>query len=125
MYRLGLLREFTAEHFLIGGDWGAENERHAHHYRLEVNLEGNGLDEHGYLLDLVKLEDQLDALMANYQEQLLNDLPEFEGLNPSLEHFSRILASRLAAGIRQPQLVRLTVKLWEDESAWASYRMDL
>jgi 6-pyruvoyltetrahydropterin/6-carboxytetrahydropterin synthase len=50
MYTLSVRREFRAEHFLIGGDWGAENQPHVHAYRLEVELEGERLDAHGYLL---------------------------------------------------------------------------
>ncbi len=38
MYSLGVAREFTARHFLIGGDWGEENVEHSHHYRMELVL---------------------------------------------------------------------------------------
>ena len=32
MYTLGIKRDFIARHFLIGGDWGAENLPNSHHY---------------------------------------------------------------------------------------------
>jgi hypothetical protein len=32
MYTVAVKRDFIASHFLVGGDWGSENERHAHHY---------------------------------------------------------------------------------------------
>ena len=51
-YTVGLLRAFVAEHRLVGGDWGKENERHSHPYRLEVVFEGDTLDKHGYLIDI-------------------------------------------------------------------------
>ena len=50
MYTLAVQRNFTGQHFLIGGDWGAENQWHSHHYRLEIQLEGATLDQHGYLV---------------------------------------------------------------------------
>ena len=31
MYKVAVTREFIANHFLIGGDWGDENKPHAHH----------------------------------------------------------------------------------------------
>ena len=40
MYTLAVKRNFIAQHFLIGGDWGEENYLHSHHYVLEVLLEG-------------------------------------------------------------------------------------
>ena len=91
MYILAVKRDFVARHFLVGGDWGAENELHSHHYQVEVQLEGKILDEHGYLVDIVAVEAHLDELVAYYRDQTLNDLPEFAGLNPSIEHFARLL----------------------------------
>ena len=40
MYTLAVRREFIARHFLIGGDWGAENFPNSHHYVLELQLTG-------------------------------------------------------------------------------------
>jgi len=124
MYQLCIQSEFEAFHQLVGGDWGAENQRHAHRYRAEVLLEGAELDEHGYLVDLVDLEDQLHSTVAHYSGQMLNDLPAFRSLNPSLEHFCRIFCLELSAAIRTSNLRTITLRLWENESAWAAYRME-
>lgn len=123
MYTVAVKRDFVAQHFLIGGDWGDENEWHSHHYQVEVQLEGAMLDGHGYLVDIVDIEANLEALVAGYRDQTLNDLAEFAGLNPSIEHFCRILAQGLAARIQVANLQALTVKVWENEIAWASYRL--
>ena len=123
MYMVAVSRDFRAQHFLIGGDWGAENQPHTHAYRIELCLEGKELDRHGYLVDIVEIEAALERLTARYQEQILNDLPEFTGLNPSIEHFSRILCQSLSAQIPAGNLTAMTVKLWENEIAWAAYRL--
>ena len=39
MYTVGVKRSFAARHFLIGGDWGSENELHSHDYTAELELE--------------------------------------------------------------------------------------
>ena len=122
MYTVAVSRDFVAQHFLIGGDWGAENEPHSHHYRVEAQLEGASLDAHGYLVDIVDIETQLEALVAHYRDQTLNDLPEFQGLNPSIEHFSRIFCRSLSDRIQAPNLSAITLKMWENEIAWAAYR---
>lgn len=124
MYTVAVKRDFIAQHYLIGGDWGAENQLHAHHYQAEVQLEGSELDQHGYLVDIVDIENALDTLVARYRDRALNDLPEFAGLNPSIEHFSRILCQALVAHIQSANLRAVTVKLWENEIAWASYRAE-
>jgi 6-pyruvoyltetrahydropterin/6-carboxytetrahydropterin synthase len=112
----------VAQHFLIGGDWGAENEKHSHHYVVELQLEGATLDEHGYLVDIVEIEGHLDEIADYYRDKTLNDLPEIAGLNPSIEHFSRIICQTLAERIQVNNLTALTVVVWENDIAWASYR---
>lgn len=124
MYTLGVRRDFIARHFLIGGDWGAENYPNSHHYILELQLEGNELDQHGYLCDIVDIEKHLDNVVDYYKEQMLNDKPEFSGLNPSIEHFARILATSLSDRIKEENITSLKVVLWENESAWAAYRVE-
>lgn len=124
MYTLAVRRDFIARHFLIGGDWGAENDPNSHHYVLELQLSGAELDQHGYLCDIVEVEKHLDAVVAYYKEQMLNEKPEFEGLNPSIEHFARILTVALNERLRLPTISSLKVVLWENELAWASYSLD-
>lgn len=124
MYALSVRREFIARHFLIGGDWGPENFPNSHHFVLELQLEGAELDQHGYLVDIVDVEHHLDGVTGYYREQMLNDKPEFEGLNPSLEHFARILATSLNERIKAANISTLKVTLWETPSAWASYTLE-
>lgn len=130
MYQVAVKRDFIAQHYLIGGDWGAENQPHSHHYQIEVQLEGEILDSHGYLVDISQIENALESLIARYRDQTLNDLAEFSHLNPSLEHFARLLCEAVARQVlprpaEHPNISALSVKLWESESAWASYRMHL
>ena len=124
MYTLGVRREFIARHFLIGGDWGPENFPNSHHYILELQLEGSELDQHGYLVDIVDVEKHLDDVVNYYKDQMLNEKPEFAGLNPSIEHFSRTLATTLNDKIKARNISALKVLLWEHEIAWAAYSVD-
>lgn len=122
MYELMVCRDFVAQHFLTVPNCGPENEWHSHHFEVEVLLEGASLNEHGYLVDIDDVKTALDALVDRYRDHTLNDLPEFEGLNPSIEHFSRIFCTSLQERLNAPTLDAITVKIWEDEEAWASFR---
>ncbi|HEY9088966.1 MAG TPA: 6-carboxytetrahydropterin synthase [Anaerolineaceae bacterium] len=124
MYRVAVRRAFVAQHYLIGGDWGAENQRHSHHYLLELELAGDALDQHNYLVDIVEIERQVEAACAHYRDQTLNDLAEFAGQNPSVELFSRRLADRFSAAIAAANIRAVTVRLWENEIAWAAYTLE-
>ena len=122
MYTLGLGRDFKARHFLVGGDWGPENDPHDHAYRVEIRLASEALDQHGYIMDLDDLNPLLDRVVDRYLDRLLNDLPEFAGLNPSIEHLSRFFFRRLAEGLEGHDVRLIEVRIWETDKAWASYR---
>jgi 6-pyruvoyltetrahydropterin/6-carboxytetrahydropterin synthase len=116
-------RELIAQHFLVGGDWGRENELNSHRYEIEARYEGPSLDRHGFLVDIDAINSRLDGLVDRYRDRTLNELPEFDGLNPSVEHFARILSDQLV--IAAPNVDGLEVTVWEDGSAAAAYRRSL
>ena len=124
MYSIAIERQFKAQHYLIGGDWGAENQIHAHQYKVEVRVKGETLDGHGYLLDIVDLEQALEKIIARYQNRVLNDLYEFAELNPSIEHLSHILFQNLRGFINTPNIRSMRVKVWESTIAWSAYEED-
>jgi 6-pyruvoyltetrahydropterin/6-carboxytetrahydropterin synthase len=122
MYTLSLQRDFSARHYLIGGDWGPENDPHAHAYRVEVRLKARELDAHGYLVDLDKLEQHLDACVAAYRDRLLNNLPDFDRINPSIEHFAECFYTRFLKEFGRHRFLEIEIRIWENDMAWASYR---
>ena len=120
MYTVAVQRELIAQHFLIGGDFGPENQPHSHHYRVEVRLAGQSLDPHGFLVDIDEVAALLAGLIETYRDKTLNHLPEFQGRNPSLEHLCRILCRSLAGGLHHRNLSTVTVAIWESDVAWAA-----
>ena len=80
------------------------------------------LDQHGYLTDICDIESTLDDRVAYYRDKMLNDLPEFDGLNPSIEHFARFICQNIVASIQTGHLESVSIKLWENDWAGASYR---
>ena len=121
MYKVAVLREFIAQHYLVGGDWGPENELNSHQYRLQITIENEELDQHGYLVDIVEVENIINSIVIAYKDNTLNDFPEFEGLNPSLENFCRIIGDMFCNKLSVSDVYSVEVKLWEDYSAWASH----
>jgi 6-pyruvoyltetrahydropterin/6-carboxytetrahydropterin synthase len=125
VFTTAVKRDFVAQHYLVGGDWGAENEKHSHHYQVEVQLMGDALDQHGYLVDIVDITRALDDLVSQLRDQTLNDLPLFSGLNPSIEHLARLFCQAFARRIQAPTISRLRVQIWENDIAWSAYEQAL
>ncbi len=125
IYNLGVERQFIANHYLIGGDWGDENVEHSHRYRLELVLEKKDLDRHGFLVDIVEVERHLDEVVAGFKGKTLNALEMFAGINPSIERLATVIHDIFRQRLGSFQLEALTVKIWEDEIAWTSCRATL
>jgi 6-pyruvoyltetrahydropterin/6-carboxytetrahydropterin synthase len=122
-FEVGVLGDFVAQHYLFGGDFGPEGSLHSHHYRCELTVAGGVLDRHGFLVDIVRLREELNRLLNRYRDRTLNDLPDFAGLNPGVEVVARAMAVSLARALEDENLGALTIKLWENDTAWASYRI--
>lgn len=121
MYKLAVKRDFIAQHFLVGGDWGSENQKHSHHYLIEIQLRGKDLDAHGFVVDIVEVNSQMEKLISSYRDKTLNDLPEFKGLNPSIENLARISHQALYQPIHRAGIADFKIKVWEDDVASVSY----
>jgi len=124
MYAVAVEREFIARHALGGDAPAAEQAPHAHAYRVECRVSGPRLDGQGYLVDLDRLAAALEAVIAGLRDRLLNDLAEFRGVNPSLEHLARVVCARVRASGTVPEGCRLAVTAWESRQAWASFAED-
>lgn len=121
-YTLKVVKTFTARHVLTVVDDGPESIPHSHDFKVIVSLAGDTLDAAGYLVDITEVEDKLATVIGYFSECLLNELPEFAGLNPSLEHFARIFFERLAEEWYAVSDVRIRmVTLWEDNLASIQY----
>ena len=122
MYKLAVKKDFIAQHFLIGGDWGPENQKHSHHYRIEIQLEGMALDQHGFLVDIVNVKQHLEKLVSYYRDHTLNELDEFKDINPSIENLANISYRALHPSFHQIGIEGFKVEIWEDDIARVSYQ---
>ena len=121
MYTVTVVEGFIAQHYLTVANPGPEGDIHSHHYEAELTLSGPELNEDGYLVDIEAVEAILDEIRARYADTLLNDRSEFEGHNPSVEHFARVVWELTTDELDTEPLDSLTVTLWEGDDAWAAY----
>ncbi len=125
MYRVSVSRTFVAQHYLTVPDPGPEGELHSHTFTVEATFHGPELNEFGYLVDIDRVSDGMDITADFFRDQLLNDLPEFEGLNPSAEHLARLFASRVLEHVSPATATELEISVQEDDVATVGYRTGL
>lgn len=123
MYTVTVSTDFVAQHFLTVPNCGPENELHSHRYRLDLELAGTTLDEHGYLVDIDEIRAHLSAFAGRYRDETLNERPAIEG-NPSVERFARVACEFFDDRLPTDRLDRITATMWEDDVARASYALE-
>ena len=121
MYSTTVITDFVAQHYLTVPNPGPEGEPHSHHYEVELTFRGPELNGYDYLIDIDEAEAILSQLADRYRDTMLNDLPEFEGYNPSVERFARIVFQRVTDATTADTVTGLRVRIWEDDEAAATY----
>ncbi|QKY16133.1 6-carboxytetrahydropterin synthase [Halorubrum sp. CBA1229] len=121
MYATTVLTDFVAQHYLTVPDPGPEGVPHSHHFEVELTFRGPELNQYDYLVDIDDAEGALADLADRYRDELLNDLPEFEGRNPSVERFARVVFERVTDAVTDDTVTELAVTVWEDDAAAATY----
>lgn len=102
---------FDAAHFLdIDSEEHPYARMHGHSFTLEAAIEGEPDSEHGWVADLADVAAALEALKAELDHRLLN---EVEGLGkPTLENICRFAARRLRTkfpGLAQVKVSRPSI----------------
>jgi 6-pyruvoyltetrahydropterin/6-carboxytetrahydropterin synthase len=122
MFEVTIEETFAAGHALRNYRGKCENV-HGHNYRCQVTLEGAELDEIGLLVDFVELKRVVHGVLDRLDHQWLNEFPPFDVLNPSAENMARYIYEQVAGGLKLREGVKIAlVKLWETDTAYATYR---
>ena len=121
MYSTTVLTDFVAQHYLTVPNPGPEGDPHSHHFEIELTFRGPELNQYDYLVDIDDADAALAELADRYRDELLNDFPEFDGYNPSVERFAKVVFERVTDAVTDDTVTELAVTVWEDDTAAASY----
>lgn len=120
MYSLTVKDHFDAAHALHGYP-GECAGLHGHTWDVEVTVEGEALDGIGIVYDFKRLKEDLASALERYDHRMLNEVPPFDGLNPTAENLARVVFEELGASVGAE--VRVTeVVVWESPVARIAYR---
>ncbi|MFH1825893.1 MAG: 6-carboxytetrahydropterin synthase QueD [bacterium] len=117
MYELMVEDTFDSAHALRGYDGPCEN-LHGHTWKVQVFLRGDKLNNIGIMADFRDIKKALKDVLAKFDHQNLNDLPEFKDQNPSSENLARIISQSLNLSIPPSKIT-----VWESPTSCASYTL--
>ena len=123
MYELDITREFSAAHMLKGYD-GLCSNLHGHNWTVQVFIQAGQLDDIGIAADFTVIKRVLTEILAQFDHKYLNELPEFQGINPTSENIARIIFEKLAPAVAKPGIKLDRVRVCESPTSGATYRPD-
>jgi 6-pyruvoyl-tetrahydropterin synthase len=115
-------------HSLRGDVFGPAQQLHGATYVVDATFRGAQLDADGVVVDLGRAAEVLRGVVVGLTYRNLDDEPAFAGINSTTEEIARVVADRLAEGVRAGalgeaarDLAAIVVTLHESHVAWASY----
>ena len=131
MIRLSQKFEFAASHRLHDAQLSDEENRalygkcnnalgHGHNYEVQVTVEA---DPSAPPVDVARLELMVDeAVIRPFDHKYLNaEVPEFAGVNPSVENIARAAHDRLKPRLAAAGVRLASVTVWETPKTWCEY----
>lgn len=120
MFELRVKMDFPAAHHLEG--YPGDCQRiHGHNWGIEVFARSRGLDSIGIAVDFRKLKSAVKELIAPWDHQDLNELPDFREVNPSAEQMAKISYERLSQVMNSSHTWIDRVTIWENDRCSATY----
>jgi 6-pyruvoyltetrahydropterin/6-carboxytetrahydropterin synthase len=120
MYEVNRERSFSAAHRLRGYSGKCES-LHGHNWKVRIHVRAEVLDPIGMVVDFKTLGRELDRVLAGLDHALINDVPPFDGLNPTAENLARHIAEEMDRAISDERVRVHRCEVWESDGAAATY----
>ena len=120
-WQLVVRDKFSAAHALRHYQGKCE-ALHGHNFGVEICVRGDTLSRPvEFLADFTELKRVLKAALSFADHKHLNELPEFQIMNPSSENLSRLIFRRLRPDIEKLGVRMVSVTVSESEKQSATY----
>jgi len=123
MYRISVTQTFGAAHSLRGYEGKCES-LHGHNWKVEAIVCGDKLNPIGMVMDFSVVKKILTKILDELDHTHLNTIAYFKKNNPSSEYIARFIFDKLKNLLNTKVCKLEEVRVWETESACASYRED-
>ncbi|MBI3923877.1 MAG: 6-carboxytetrahydropterin synthase QueD [Armatimonadetes bacterium] len=120
MYEITVKTHFNAAHFLRGYDGKCANV-HGHNFDVIVTAQGDQLKPNGLLMDFKDLKASIESRIYIFDHQLVNEMPPFDEVNPTVENFCKWLYETLAGDLHGTGVEIKRVEVKETEKYSAAY----
>ncbi|MGD9579036.1 MAG: 6-carboxytetrahydropterin synthase QueD [Syntrophorhabdus sp.] len=120
MFTLCVKDSFSAAHRLEDYHGKCE-ELHGHNFMVEALFDGEQLGTSGMVIDFKILKNYLKDILKNLDHVYINDIDFFKQRASSSEYIAMYIYHELKKMIDTGPVCLTEIKVWESETAWASY----
>lgn len=120
MYEVTVEQEFDAAHYLRGYAGKCE-KLHGHRFRVVASVIAGHTDEVGMAYDFTRLKKQLADILGRFDHTCLNEVPPFDGLNPSSENLATVICQELEPLLKGSGVKVSKVQVWESPRTYVTY----
>jgi 6-pyruvoyltetrahydropterin/6-carboxytetrahydropterin synthase len=120
MFEVEITRNFSAAHRLDNYN-GDCSRLHGHNWIVRVTAKAEKLDDIGISVDFRKLKNALDSVLALMDHNNLNEIPTFQGANPTSEIIARYIYAEMSKTINSKHVRIAKVTVSESPDSTASY----
>lgn len=132
MFSLTVRDHMMIAHSFKGDIFGPAQKLHGATYVVDVDFERKALDQDDLIVDIGLASEVLSSVLAEFNMQNLDELPELAGRNTTTEFMAATVFDRMAKAIKEGRLGQtgkglcgIKVTLGESHLAWASYHGEL
>ena len=123
MYTISVEQHFDAAHYLRGYQGKCE-ALHGHRFQVVASLEATRLDEIGLAFDFTLLKQYLGEILGRFDHTCLNDIPPFDGINPSSENIATTIYGELRPKLAAAPVSIASIEVWESPQTGVAYSPD-
>jgi 6-pyruvoyltetrahydropterin/6-carboxytetrahydropterin synthase len=120
MYEIHIKTHFSAAHTLAGYP-GNCARLHGHNWNVELFIRCRELDNIGIGIDFKIVKEKVTRIIDKLDHRNLNDLSDFQGVNPTSEVVARYLYYALQRDLNDGRVWIAKVKVSETDDAGAFY----
>ncbi|MBI2859911.1 MAG: 6-carboxytetrahydropterin synthase QueD [Chloroflexi bacterium] len=123
MYEIAVEQHFDAAHYLRGYKGKCE-ALHGHRFLAVARARAAALNDIGLAYDFSELKQHLRDILSRLDHACLNDVPPFDGINPSSENIAATIYSELKPRLDGTPVTLSAVEVWESPEAMVVYTAD-
>jgi len=120
MFTLCVKDSFSAAHKLEDYHGRCE-ELHGHNFIVEAIFNGERVGTNGMVIDFQILKSHLKEVLTRLDHTYINEIPFFSQRASSSEYIALYIYGELKKALENGPVRLKEVKIWESETAWASY----